>query len=255
MFSPRQEDGRIFFSVVLALSLGAALYSFATARKVSIIAQDQQISLVNPSSATVSYDVTCYSTSGSAVLNQAGQALSAQSNRKISRTPCGSGSSGSGSTVYPSIISTDQTAVSCGGYVYDGANYCPAGTTLCSRAALVSKTIIQTGSGAVLYGVSDYNQYGSSGSIYYNFGGTSYSGYDMSSYGLSYYNDPTYYCSNTSSGGVSHCNHFYIWNWTNLGCCSDGSGTFIPSISYCDVTVQPGTGHLQSPQFKGGAPF
>jgi hypothetical protein len=243
-------------SVTFTAILVAGAYVYATAsRKVTIPAEiavtnsstaNAGIRLINPSSAAVNYNLSCYNKSGTLTYEKPSLTLLAKNQITHGAGPvCGDGAN-------PTYSSTANSMIQCGwvAWAQRSAN-CPTGYHLCS----VTEVNANRG-GAWLYGwASGLPNYTSGWWVTYDGGVSTYNPAD---------NYPTYSpysqygcnASNSSAGTTWNCG--VSSGYANSFCCPDAGTTIEVPSSYCTVEINsttPTEGYLVSPQFKGSAPF
>lgn len=227
------------FASIFSLSILIALYAFAAQRKVSIIADESKgLSLSNPSSASVNYDIQCWDKNGTQKLSLTSQSLASKVTRKFGVSNCGNNSVPS--VKGPSILGCYASNVS------QYSTSCPIGTTVCTHPEILSAI-----SGGVTSSSLNYYHFRSSTSLTHRSydGGTNWQ--STGSYGQ-YASNFNYMCNTSASltGAIPNC---YTVNYGgNVACCKTSS--YAEDIATCDVIINSG-GHLQSPNFKGGASF
>lgn len=220
-----------------------ALYAFAASRKVSIIADSAgTISLTNSSSSAVTFNASCFDSNGNASGSDTGISLGSKLTMDLGNIKC------SGSAYFSNIymIDTGKTA----GYCYKYAagdpdqSVCPTGSTVCSSAQLIAKGV----TGSVAYIVNDYT---SATAQYVSYDGGSTWSYSGGSNRQGWVFDSNNKCADDAVGTntVNNCGAT-----NNVACCKS-SGSFIVGVKSCDIEITSTSGHLQSPQFKGSAPF
>lgn len=226
----------------ISLGMCVALYAFAAQRKVSILADSSKsLSLVNGSTASVSYNIQCFDGNGGSLMNLSNQTLASKKQVQYGGGKCGSGST-------PYALDTANTSVYC--YASNStlvASACPSGTTVCTHSELSAKTI--SAYGAMIARGMPSNSY----HYTYNSGTNWYP--VTNGYPAKFTNSTYYQCdqdADHNSGVVSKCTQSYS-NSGQVACCKTAS--YIENVSSCDVTITSPSGHLQSPSFKGGSPF
>lgn len=233
----------------LALSITVALVTYAANRKVTIPVGKDGLTLVNGSDAAVSYNLSCHSNANVSLFSSNSQSLAAKAKLVL-----GSGNACVNS-LHSSNVTTWSNAMSlCGPDVAfnSAAVQCASGYHLCTHAEIIanSASIFRDGWMSLTQFDSTY-AHGNS---------TSTGSWSNSDQNISTATNPPYftaygynYCStglNTAGSVLSNC--WKDWG-SNRGtfCCPDVS---ISNISTCTVEILSG-GYLQSPQFKGNAPF
>lgn len=239
----------VLFPVLLASNAIAA-------RSISIAVPEGKLELINPSTTAVTYDVQCYDrTTGTAIISLIGQSLNSKGQRTHNNP------AGCASGVAPSKV-LSQGALFCPGSVTyaNRATLCSsAATSVCSFAQVQAMNVPTAemlgyywmnvdaaGSATSFY--STYDSWGSANNLMDMTGGKPYAPITYSKSGSS---NQCSAASNGTGAVVMGCSSAMA-NGTSSGtlCCPDNAG-----FASCKVTIQSATGHLQSPQFKGGSPF
>lgn len=253
------------------------LYSYATSsRKVTIPLTVTNTSLSAPSpsalllnngsSVSVTYSLNCYSNNGTPTYSKSGLVLNPKAQIAHGRgAMCSNGS-------YPALgsdLKNDMLACGYGQFGSGGvtaAGQCPSGYSLCTHAQVQANGsalgMHQTGwtSDVVTAFVSITARpfYTST-----NNGSTWNGGYSSSDTPISSAN-PNSKCANDSSGAGAQGNCSSVSDNYGAGAeassfCCKNVGTLVETPSHsCVVEIESSTspeGYLQSPQFKGGAPF
>lgn len=256
--SHTNKDVFMYRSFILSLF---AFLSFASAadRSVSIAVPDGKLVLVNGSDVAVTYTVECFDRiTGSNILTGAsGVTLTAK--KDASYESAGTCSGGVAST-----YKSPQNVVACPGSVsFSGAAaLCGPASNLCTYNELVSRGVTS------LQNFPHYYVFAPSADPFYMTYDSWMKGYPQVASGVGkIYSEGTYTnkgnssnqrCSNTmgsvGTDGIGSCVAIDK-NMTSSGalCCPTNNG-----FKSCKVTIlsaTPASGHLQSPQFKGGASF
>lgn len=231
----------------------------ASDRSVSIAAENGKITLINGSSVTVTYTAECYDrTTGSNILTGAANVTLAP---KADISYEASGACAGGAT--PAYKSAQNIVACSGTTTYSGASsLCGSASNLCTIADLNSRGVANlTGyptyywfsAGAAVNPIyTTWDNWGKSNPYPTSGGGKNYQPRSESK-------NMNYRCNTTNSmgtagSGIGYCSPSDV-NISASGalCCPTNNG-----FKSCKVTIlssTPAAGHLQSPQFKGGASF
>ncbi len=245
-------------SLAFAASCGFCLVAFAAQRKVTIPVGPGGVELVNGSPVTVTFNAVCYDTSGASILSSNGATLAAKQKATFA-TPilptCGSTNT-VGQTFQNGMISCEPQEMhpepldNCG----TGYHLCTVAEFGANKGASYATTdAFLSSSGLTSWG------YNSSNTSPYDTNWHTVTGGADSVPVASW--DSTDLCSPNSIDGsgtqVSACTFrsTSAGPYGNAMCCPDGP---VGTASVCEITIDgstPANGHLQSPQFKGGANF
>lgn len=233
----------------LALAVTFIFASQANAaRTVTVTLDDNKaLQITNPTASAVSYDVRCYDSTGSQVVNEAAQTLSANTTRYV-----GADGRCAGGAAPIDVASTNAGPFRCAG---TNIQYATAGSvcggfyTVCNIQQVSAVSPSPTGNGHwVAPGTNPWYYRYSYASMTTVSDNTSTLAPLVKSMGSG--NS----CQNSSSTMIGE-NCYASAPTTNADgayCCANGT-----SIAFCKVTVNTtsSTAYLTSPQFKGGAPF
>ena len=232
----------LFFS---AASM-TCLYVFATSRTVSIPADSGTINLLNGSSEGVTYNMTCYSSSGAVATSYSNVTLNPKAGTNYSfssNVTCNNGANVANWATQSMILCNSSTNA------FSADDSCPTSYHLClgtEFATIANSYSISTVGWISSNGFS--NPYGYS----YN-SGSNYNSISLASGNPIGTNMSSYYCNSTGTNGAGTIIHYC--SYSNP---ADSHGSFCcgspVSASSCEITVTTG-GFLQSKQFKNNAPF
>ncbi len=245
--------------VALLLSIFIQQAQAASDRSVSIAAENGKITLINGSTVAVSYTAECYDrTTGNNILTGASNVTLAPKG-DISYEASGA-CAGGATPAYKS----PQNIVACSGSAnYAGASaLCGTASNLCTIADLITRGVSSLSGYPTYYWFSAGAGVNPLYTTWDNWGKSS--PYPTSGGGKNYQprsetKNVNYRCNTTNSvgtggSGIGNCNPSDV-NISASGalCCPTNNG-----FKSCKVTIlssTPAAGHLQSPQFKGGASF
>lgn len=243
--------------LILLAALTLVSLNAVADRSVSIAVPDGKLQLVNGSGVAVNYTVECFdkNTGANVMTGTANQTLAA----KASRDFLSGGTCANGAT--PTYTSQGVIACPASTNLSNSANVCTTSSPICTFADLSAKSVTDLSSFPDGYwfktNVDPYWM------TYDNWGKS----YQQSPTSPGKYYQPRTYpkggvsnrCNTTNSMGTSFAGIGGCANGDNYQtlngslCCSTNSG-----FKSCKVTIlssTPAAGHLQSPQFKGGASF
>ncbi|MCB0420239.1 MAG: hypothetical protein KDD61_04545 [Bdellovibrionales bacterium] len=236
-------------------------FSFAEARTVNVMIADKQIALTNPSTVPVTFNVSCYDSAGSQLVNLSGETLAPNASKvyggsvdisTVSNNDACSASAVMGYFSHVSCGSTLQAKICPGSVTYANAStLCGPGLTICKY--LPGNFMSCSGLAGYWMAPPESGTFAASadGGCTYN-SLTGAQGIVVSDY---------YSCSSAVYGQKCQVNGT---DTVNYGCGLDNVtasyGTVccaLPSSSFCKVTITTTdvNAHLSSPGFKGGAPF
>ena len=235
-------------ALVFAGAMALSLVVFAAQRKVHI-PTDNGLKLANGSTGVVTYNLTCFNSTGGTVFTSNGLTLSAKASTNYGNSS-GSNSSfcSASSNMYTSYSSSMQT---CGPYTQysNASSSCGSGSHLCSVGEWYSNR-----GGGFWSGWVDASSFSGTWSYSTDYGST-WSNATLTTYkpGASPYQSNTVCASSSNGGGTtySQCQPYDATGWSAPAYCCGGNSS---NVTACDVTITS-SGHLQSPQFKGNAPF
>jgi hypothetical protein len=228
----------------------ACLVAFAANRKVGITAQSGSLKLVNTSSQTVTYNLTCFDSTGTQLFSSNALTLASKNSETL-------GSSGTPTCQVGYVVNTDMsfpTIHGCGaGSLYGLTDYssaaasCGSGYHLCTLSEWASQN-----AGIGTDGFLDESSLQTTFGLTTDYGAT----WETETKGTDrpQANWTSDYQVITGPGTDSGTIYQMVTTTTgdNMAiCCPDGGGGTLDS---CDVEITAG-GHLSSPQFKGGAAF
>lgn len=225
-------------------------------RSVSIAVADGRLELTNGSTVPVNYTVECYDrvTGTNIITDGSAQTMNAKASRVFqSAGMCANGNN-------PNYKSPNGPYACAGSVTYaNAATLCGPQSTLCTLASLRSKSVTS------FQGFPSYYWVSPGSTTWYQAWDAAWSKsspYTVSGGGKNYAirtytdkaNDSRCNETDTGTGALSLCSSYDV-NSNSPGsvCCPDNNG-----FKSCKVTIHSSTaasGHLQSPQFKGGSSF
>lgn len=250
-----------------ALMLGSLLFAsvaLAGPRTVNIPADGGTLKLTNPSASSVTFAVSCKNKTGSTVLNLASEVLAA-GNSKTYGTPAGSACKSTIPNLSANTANLINGAAVCHSMstsvqVTQASTWCETGFHVCS---LTEIPLVRPSLNGVWGTIATPSTF-----YFRSFDGMNYT-WGASGNGTHYANldsmgNVEAKCSTGANGSGTSIDACWAnpvidpmtnstANTWSVVCCPDVVG-----ITHCSVTIDgntPATGHLMSPQFKGGAAF
>lgn len=250
-------DVRLVKQVIFAAVVTTAIVAFASQRRVNIIggtagstSGTRMVELQNGSTVPVNYTITCYS-NGSVVpsMNNISQSLTPRMSKSYGEILCGNGSSATTAN-----FNSSSGAHACGWVDYSQRNtVCANGYTVCSIGqAAAAATSYSTG---WVEFPAPYNNSSSNSFQISDVTGT-YTGMQNWQGSVAMFEYGSRKCRPSGGGAdVLNCTAASTTMYMPAICCPQ-AGTVFGKLDSCEVVINASeTGYLQSPQFKGGAPF
>ncbi len=228
---------------IFAIGTTYWMYAFAANRKVTIPADTDGIKLFNGWTSSVSFTATCYSTTGSLAFSTDITLPSRQSTNLVASgtATCLNGGGtldttgmNNGMGGCPTLYTDNATALTS----------CPTNYQPCSPQQWFANRVSATTDGFLADMAPTWSFSTDAGGTWTN----NSSGKPRGSY------TSTEICATAAAGGgsqIPYCTSTEYATWDGGVICCPTVGT----ASSCVVEITSAGGHLQSPQFKGNAPF
>jgi hypothetical protein len=253
-----------FMRVSFGIGLIAALFSAQIAiadRSVPIVVGDGKLALANNSPVTVTYSVECYDKVTGVNLITGGSNITLAAKGHVEYESPGGCANGSS----PTYKSTQGIIACAGSVMYSGASaLCGTQSPICTHNVLVTRGVTSLQSFPNMY------WFVASTDPWWVTWDNWAKGYSYpTSGGSKTYQPRTYVDSKATSNNRCHISNATGTPGAGIGYCNTGDMSFLTGsgalccptsngFKSCKVTIHsatPQTGHLQSPQFKGGASF
>lgn len=241
-------------ALVVGVTFTVALVAFAASRKVTIPVTKSGLQILNGSSVSVTYNLNCYGTNGAVAFTSNGLTLASHGAKEFGSDEACSGSHYSGTSSWPNGMGL------CGSPVTRPSSESQCGNDyhVCS----VSEVVAGLGGAWPTQGWVSTNGFNSTWAFGYTSDTSFWSGGDIN---LQFANNEYpiaastgNYCATgpgTNGTVYNSCGRAYSGATHPTYCCPNSP---IGNVTHCTVEIDsstPAGGYLQSPQFKGSAPF